>query len=113
MAEFFLIHQIVESNGRTIKENNLDRRHNIPLGTLVEVKFDEWFGNGGSWKVHARLWVVAHCRDCDGTPLYSVGRWPGLSREGYYGFTEDRLRIVPITPELLDGEGALEWKDEG
>lgn len=63
---------IIEENGKTIRENNLEKTHDIPIGTLVEVKFDEWHGNGACEKTHARLWVVSHDRDCDGTPLYSL-----------------------------------------
>lgn len=61
---------VVEPNGKTILENNLQRTHNIPLGALVEVKFDSWHGDGACSKTHARLWVVRRGRDCDGTPLY-------------------------------------------
>lgn len=67
---------IVEGNGKTIKENNLAIDHNIPVGSLVEVKYDEWTGNGACIKVHARLWVIKHTRDCDGTPLYLLCKSP-------------------------------------
>lgn len=47
--------------GKTIKEVNLEKNHNIPIGALVEIK-----SNG------VRMFVVKHTRDCDGTPLYSL-----------------------------------------
>ena len=59
------IGDIVESNGRTVKENNLSISYNIPLGSLVEItNEDEDSG--------VRLFVVSHDRDCDGTPLYGL-----------------------------------------
>lgn len=67
---------IVEDNGKTIRENNLERQHTIPLGALVEIQKDsdddndpemERYQTGG-----VRLFVVKHSRDCDGTPLYDL-----------------------------------------
>jgi hypothetical protein len=78
---------IVEENGKTIRENNLEKTHDIPIGTLVEVKYDEWYGDGACEKVHARLWVIGHSRDCDGTPLYNLSKY----REPM--FVEGTLRI--------------------
>lgn len=117
MAELIMIHDLVEANGRTIRENNREKPHNIPLGTLVEVKFDAWFGEGGCWKVHARMWVVLQGRDCDGTPLYSISRWDDpefAKRVGdlHGGFSEESLSPVEVTQELKDGIGALQWPDE-
>lgn len=63
---------IVEENGKTIRQNNQEKTHDLPVGTLVEVKYDEWFDGGACSKVQARLWVWSHDRDCDGTPLYSL-----------------------------------------
>lgn len=68
--EFMNVSDIVESNGKTIYANNMEKKHNIPLGALVEVKYDEWYGDGACAIIHARLWVVSRVRDCDGTPLY-------------------------------------------
>ena len=116
MSEFILFSEIVEANGKTIRENNLAKSHTIPLGTLVEVKFDSWFGDGACWKVHARLWVVLHQRDCDGTPLYGLSRWPEVEfavstakDHLHLGFSEEQLAPVEITKALIDGHGALEW----
>lgn len=65
-----LVPDIVEANGKTVKQNNLEIPHNIPIGSLVEITYkdsdeDDTFG--------LRLWVVGHTRDCDGTPLYAIG----------------------------------------
>jgi hypothetical protein len=71
MTKFVLYSDIVESNGRAIRAN-LEQRHNIPLGTLVQVELDEDFGDGGFIRGTARLWVGSHTRDSDGTPLYTL-----------------------------------------
>lgn len=122
---FFLVSDIVESNGKTIRENNLEKQHNIPVGTLVEAKFTDWFGDGACSRVHARLWVVKHIRDCDGTPLYCLAETPldkqdkmkneQLQKMLYgwkTGMPEDALTVVPVTEALKRGEGQLNWEDE-
>jgi hypothetical protein len=66
---------VVEANGYTIRENNLFfKAHNIPVGALVEFDYDEWGGRNEETfiKGKARMFVVHHDRDCDGTPLYSL-----------------------------------------
>jgi len=105
---------MVQGNGKTIKETNLEIVHGIPIGSLVEVKFSDWFGDGSCWKVHARLWVVSQDRDCDGTPLYSLSRWndPKFALQVNHilsGFAEENLTIVKITDEIRQGDDALEW----
>lgn len=122
-------------DGLTIKEENFKRKHNIPIGTLVEVKYDTWFGNGACSKVHARLWVIDHNRDCDGTPLYTLAdierealetvfnisfesdshdwainakRWCNILTSGH---SEDSLKIIEITSKIKEGYNALEWKE--
>ena len=55
--------------GKTYRQENNEKSHNIPLGTLVEVDFDDSYGEP---KRGLRLFVVAHERDCDGTPLYAL-----------------------------------------
>lgn len=119
--EVINVSDIVEANGKTWRENNLAIKHSIPIGTLVEVKFDSWFGEGACWKVHARLWVVAHTRDCDGTPLYSLSRWrdPILATsvapfkfDLHSGFDEAQLTPVAVTPNLAYGHDALQWDEK-
>ena len=108
------IHDLIEENGQTIKENNLAQLHTIPIGMLVEARWDEWFGGGACRKIHARLWVVHHGRDCDGTPLYSLSQWrdPAFalqSGQAHHGLSEESLRQVEITEGIRDGSDALEW----
>jgi len=68
------IGDIVEDNGRTIRENNLEIEHNIPVGTLVNVEYEDNFEGGAYRKIKAHLWIVYQGRDCDGTPLYWVSK---------------------------------------
>jgi len=113
---------IVEQNEKTIKENNLELKHNIPIGTLVEVKYDEWYDDGACIKAHVRLFIVAHNRDCDGTPLYSLCRYKNIITSYFFplyyrtsiknGFIEDDLRIVEETEDIKKGKDALKWKEE-
>jgi hypothetical protein len=111
-----ILHHLVEANGKTIRQNNLEKQHRFPVGTLVEVRFDTWFGDGACWKVHARLWVVEHTRDCDGTPLYSLSRWNDAAfarqvHDIHHGFDEKSLTPIEITERLREGWNALEWED--
>jgi hypothetical protein len=128
---------IVEDNGKTIRENNIEKIHDISIGTLVEVKFNQWHGDGACEKTHARLWVVGHNRDCDGTPLYSLSRYRepmfvdgtlryrgddgwwikkeivlNIANEVHTGFSRESLTVVEITPELIAGQGSLFWGDD-
>ena len=58
---------IIEENGKTVRENNQNKKHSIPIGSLVEIKPDTGPDHEG-----IRLFVVDYTRDCDGTPLYSL-----------------------------------------
>ncbi len=53
--------------GRTYRQVNKEKTHAIPLGALCEVNIDY------SEYYRMRGYVVSHDRDCDGTPLYSLG----------------------------------------
>lgn len=47
--------------------------HQVPIGTLVKVTHDEYFGGPCGQATVAHLYVIAHTRDCDGSPLYALG----------------------------------------
>ena len=66
------VHDYVEPNGLSIRENNLNREHVIPLGSIVEVVYDDRDEDEDSQTFGLRLFVVNHSRDCDGTPLYDL-----------------------------------------
>lgn len=66
--------------GQSYREANLATPHAIPIGMLVQVTATNDLTLDG-----CRLRVMVHARDCDGTPLYSIGLpghdpyhgWPG------------------------------------
>jgi len=64
-TNIILVPEILESNGLSVRENNMDKNHSIPLFTLVELVCDD-HENG------LRFFVQNHSRDCDGTPLYDL-----------------------------------------
>jgi len=80
-----------DPDGRSYRQVNAATQHSIPIGTLVELK------DG------VRLWVVAHNRDCDSTPLYAlcadkedtVARVPGFANpHWHHGYPESALKVV-------------------
>jgi len=118
MIRYFMLHDIVEANGKTIRENNLALLHHIPIGTLVEAEWQNWHGEGACWTIKARLWVVAHRRDCDGTPLYSLSRWrdPEWAMrdfgDAFHDFGEDDLKPIELTPQVTRGDNMPTWWQE-
>lgn len=94
-----------DHEGKSYREVNLEKQHNIPVGKLVEIDmgldeddyaYDEKYAG-------MRLFVVGHHRDCDGTPLYSLGSkgmdmWQEDDRfhnpKTYHGFPEDCLSVI-------------------
>lgn len=72
------VSELIESNGKTIKENNLLKNHNIPIGTLVEFPSEDD-------KDILRAYIVDHIRDCDGEPLYRFS----FDKEFAYSLQED------------------------
>jgi len=112
-----LFHDLVEENGRTIRENNFAREHKFPLGTLVEVQWNEWLGEGACWTIHARLWIVNQYRDYDGSPLYRLGEYKTKHRGEWHGktfnpFSEGQLRTVELTEDVRTGEVVPDWLEE-
>ncbi len=80
-----MIHNLKESNGKTIKENNLEKTHIYKIGQLVETEEG------------ARLFISKQTRDCDGTPLYSLSYcndpWNWANNHCTFGgFGEDSLK---------------------
>jgi hypothetical protein len=138
MPKFIMVHDLPADpnnpNGPTIKEENLKQQHNIPVGSLVEVKYANWHRDGCCIKVHVRLWVFNHSRDCDGTPLYTLASKTkeqfenlcvemNIDQNNFFarrevldvlesGFSEDRLKVIEVTENLKKGYDALEWADE-
>ena len=115
MNQFIMIHDLVNpKTGKTIKEENLGVQHGIPVGSLVEVEWHQWFGDGVCQWNKARLWVISHDRDCDGTPLYSISRWddPTWAKkigDWHRGFGEESLVVVVLTDAIKEGHDMPEW----
>lgn len=111
---------LIEANGKSIKENNLAKNHELQIHQLVEVKTDQWFGpDGGSIKIHGRLWVSGYTRDCDGTPLYYLTDRKDVELEFRPGKTaaQDIFMKVPkwLRDYIQEGGGAckkeLPWHE--
>ncbi|ARN69389.1 hypothetical protein FORC36_4872 (plasmid) [Vibrio vulnificus] len=87
MADAVFIGDIVESNGKTVKENNFSLKHEYPIMSQVKVvSCDSWLSRESEViqnAVNAGLpfYVVQHIRDCDGTPLYAVSFVPLTAAE--------------------------------
>lgn len=130
-----MVHDIVEENGKTIKENNMTKTHKYNVGDLVFVRSSTWHGRGrASVRFEANLWICALTRDCDGTPLYNLSPthpddmktvprmifenegvgWeakPDIAKSMYYkvegGYPEEMLTLV----DDPDTEKELSWED--
>ena len=101
-----------DNPGKSYRETNNEKTHKIRVGTLVEVKYDKWHGHGACEVVHARLWVIKHTRDCDGTPLYVLSSQSTMQRAEIWhdkrgGFSEESLTPIEITQRIKDGYEAL------
>lgn len=64
-----------DPSGRSYRQVNAEKKHAIPIGALVEVA-----------DTGERLYVMAHHRDCDQTPLY------GLTMHDYLNETNELIR---------------------
>lgn len=74
--------------GKTISEVNKEKKHNIPLKSLVEIK-----------RTGVRLFVVYQGRDCDFTPLYWLSWDTDYINSSDYkkqigGYSEDDLEVI-------------------
>lgn len=99
-----LVSNIVEANGKTVRQNNLELQHNIPIGTLVEVDIEYSDQHG------IRAFVCEHTRDCDGTPLYALYYskdfqnlfWTKENAPQHYrsmitdGFSDEALKVIKL-----------------
>lgn len=90
MKEFINVADLIDPSdpqGRSYREINREEQHKYSVGDLVEI------ANG------VRLFIVALKRDCDETPLYSLGAEltiyenPFLNRH-HHGFAEESLKLI-------------------
>ncbi len=94
MNQFINVADLINpKTGKTWRQENSELQHNIPIGTLVEIETGE------------RLTVVKHTRDCDQTPLYTLGikddfkDYENLEEYQKYsslfpGYAEESLKVV-------------------
>lgn len=97
---FHVCDYVNPKTGKTYREENAGEKHNIPIGTLVEILPDEYNDDP---LAGTRLFVVLHNRDCDQTPLYSlcadssdiiVEKEGFGNRKWYNGYPEHCLRVI-------------------
>lgn len=119
---------IVEDNGKTIRENNRAKQPRYQLGDIVEVDLDiSQPGTEEGIEIclqgTCRLFVVGHMRDCDGNPLYVISDIPvkyalasrysreclvyrTLAKVVESGYGEDSLRPTGRAKSLLENTNA-------
>lgn len=62
--------EVVEANGKTVRQNNLEMKHKIKIGSKVQIDHESC--GDTTYKISGELFVVEHTRDCDGSPLYML-----------------------------------------
>jgi len=96
-----------DPQGRSYRQINHAKPHNIPLGTLVEYNCASGHGDMESG---LRMFVVLQTRDCDGTPLYSLGPVPHEKQchphfgndKWLNGYCEESLTPIRMAGPTLD-----------
>ncbi len=94
MVQVINFGDIVEANGKTIRENNLAIQHKYPIGTLVETEREDSHGEKRRIEGRGQLYVAWHSRDCDGSPLYHLSavptdKWDYIRPEDAFGIDQD------------------------
>ncbi len=86
--------------GKTYREENNELQHKYNVDDLVEIKKENV--DDDSPYAGIRLYIIGCVRDCDGTPLYVLGkkgeslyRKPGFySYSSFSGFGESSLVLI-------------------
>src|SRR5712675_2217234 len=86
-----------DKQGRSYRQVNSEKIHNIPLGSLVEI-VTEQKQNG------VRMFVVFRGRDCDKTPLYWLSgdldfEDRGIFNKWFGGWSEESLKVITTGEE--------------
>lgn len=63
MSNVQITHHLVEKNGKTIRQNNMQIKHGFAVNDRVRFFHDQW-------DQHILAYVAILSRDCDGEPLY-------------------------------------------
>jgi len=102
------VNDIVEANGKTVRENNLEQPHTIPLGALVDLDWD--FGeNKSNFSRTIRAYVAAYARDCDGEPLYLLTISERVLVEAEAVFTAKHILVDKAYKSGKDSEEELDY----
>lgn len=77
MTQILLFSEMVEENGKTVRENNLARKHQVRLGAKLKICVplepdDLHPFNLPGLRGVITCYVVYYNRDCDGSPLYYI-----------------------------------------
>lgn len=104
-----MVSDIVEANGLTVKENNLAKTHDVPLGTLVEITYESEYDEPQEKMKGLRLFVVNHSRDCDGTPLYDLS----FKRDAHIEYQKYEQELKTLTGQEWALTNLLKWQAQG
>lgn len=103
--------ELVEFNGKTVRQNNMEKSHKFPLGSLVEVEVSIYDPGYVDLKGKCLLFVVKQGRDCDGTPLYLLSSIPVIYPESKILSPENNLyKAVAKICEFGYSEDNMELK---
>ena len=101
--------EIVEENGKTIRQNNLELKHKYPIGTLVEFEVDHCGSGNAFIKGKAQAYVCHQGRDCDGSPLYDMCLWrPDMWEDLGYSTEEWSRQTNGLSPRSLSMEAIFQ-----
>ena len=64
-----------------IREDNMNQNHEIPIGAVVEITYEEYAYKAAECLQGLEFFVVNHTRDCDGVPLYELSSNPTAQKE--------------------------------
>lgn len=71
MGNVVFLKDLVEENGKTVYENNLEKNHIFSIGEKVYYETEQ-ITTLGPKSVKGIFTIFSLDRDCDGTPLYAV-----------------------------------------
>ena len=90
---------IVEDNGKTIYENNMNKTHKFAIGSTVYLELETTTTVGPKFEKGIYI-VFSHDRDCDGTPMYSL-----ISES--MNVIKDWKKFIPNIEEIIQRIGGF------
>jgi hypothetical protein len=105
------IANIIEANGKTVRQNNLEKKHNIPLGSIVEITYNDSDEEQNTFGL--RLFVVDHARDCDGTPLYTLSSRKNAMIDYHKSVEETNMAKMSGSSQDIQLSTLLVWLAKG